>query len=150
MTGELNIATLPSLPFSDRAKLPTIGAVYIICGADQRVLYVGATLQLRDRLKSHHRRKQFGSIEHVSIAWIEEDHPKRRLKMEAELIKQLDPKLNRNSVPLTADSLVNLTALVTLDTFWAVKRLAEQEERTVSNFTKRLIEQALKDRGAAA
>ena len=143
MIYDLNIADLPSLPFSERSNLPTVRAVYIVCDAQGNVLYVGATCSLRSRLKSHHRRQQFEAIGHVSIAWIEVTQPLILRKTEAVLIEQLQPSLNRNRIPL-AGQLVPVCALVSLATKRALKTLADKDCRTVSQTLKRLIERSLK------
>jgi excinuclease UvrABC nuclease subunit len=79
---------------ADISALPT--CVYVAYDDDDRVLYVGATVNFRTRMSEHR----------ASSAWwplasrIEQElHPDRQtaLTREAELIKQLDPPYNKNS-----------------------------------------------------
>jgi len=64
------LSELPSVPFSSRASLPTERAVYFVLGANNTVLYVGATKNLRKRWKQHHLTRELRKTPQVRIAWL--------------------------------------------------------------------------------
>lgn len=75
---------------------PTTGFyLYRLWAAHDRLLYVGVSAALRDRLRSHHRR--LGDlIDHVT--WEEYPDALSMLDAESEAIREEDPALNRAGV----------------------------------------------------
>lgn len=86
--GSIDVAT-------GRNKLPEISGVYIVY-VGKRLLYVGQTSNLRNRIRSHHRLPQFVEL-NARMAWFEEGD-RDRITLERELIDLLDPELNNSSV----------------------------------------------------
>jgi excinuclease UvrABC nuclease subunit len=87
---------LPSIPFSERKKLPSCCAVYFAIGPDNKVLYVGAAVNLRRRWWNHHRDAQLESMGCIKLSWLE--CPKESLlNKENEMIMKFRLLLNQCS-----------------------------------------------------
>ena len=69
--------------------------LYRLWGAEGRLLYVGVSTRLRDRLKAHRRR--WGDLI-VSVTWEEHVDERSMLTAELEAIRNEDPALNRAGV----------------------------------------------------
>lgn len=66
---------LPWKRFDDRKHLPICAAIYFVCDANSRVLYIGRTINLCQRWISHGRLDQCRTLEHCRIAWLEVSNP---------------------------------------------------------------------------
>jgi len=87
------LETLASVSFDARDTLPPVSGVYLALSAANEVLYVGATTNLRQRWKQHHRVARLQSLACVRIAW----YPCEGLiiaSMECALIQHFQPPLN--------------------------------------------------------
>ncbi|WP_166482692.1 GIY-YIG nuclease family protein [Scytonema sp. UIC 10036] len=92
-------SSFPSILISDRAKLPNESVIYFVWNG-QRLLYIGKTVNLRQRINSHHRLLQFvGAGEDVKVSWLPASE-ENLLAFESSLIEALDPELNGEEVPL--------------------------------------------------
>ena len=68
--AEVALETLPRLPFADRQHLPQVSAVYFALADTGKVLYIGATEDVRRRWSSpHHGEKQLVPHGCAFIAW---------------------------------------------------------------------------------
>jgi hypothetical protein len=94
----IDISTLPFLPLSRLSELPTCSAIYFVLLEGGELLYVGRAVNLNTRWKTHHRYKQFESMESILISWIEVE-PLNLDEVEAEFIASLQPKLNWTLIP---------------------------------------------------
>lgn len=93
VTHEKILAELECLPVVQRTVLPEVSAVYLVHESD-RLLYIGRAKNLRQRIATHHRLKQF---EGTSISWIPCDE-NDLAGLEEQLIEILDPALNNSPV----------------------------------------------------
>lgn len=92
--------------WSDRESVPNIPAVYMIFGSDGSLLYIGQTIALSQRLRTHSRSKQFEAAGGI-IRWF--DVPENLLlTIESELIHRLDPELNGTPTPEPAKKQLNI------------------------------------------
>lgn len=93
--------TFPNLPLSAKKQLPNCSAVYFVAAQDQ-VLYVGLTTNLRNRWQNHHRFPQLEAIGkqgEVRIFWLvcaQHQLP----ELERQYIDHYCPVLNQSKVPL--------------------------------------------------
>lgn len=90
-----DLSSLPSLPLSDRSQLPSCAAVYFALSASGRVLYVGQSIDLRERLRRHHRVALLDALGDVRIAWLKESNSLALRRIETALIKHFNPPLNK-------------------------------------------------------
>jgi len=90
--------SLPSLLISDRLKLPEDSVIYFVWTVE-RLLYIGKTARLKQRINSHHRLVQFLSAgDDVRVSWF--CASKENLEAyETSLIESLDPELNGLDIP---------------------------------------------------
>lgn len=66
---------LPWMLFSQRNNLPKRAAVYFICDGNGKVLYIGQSINIRQRWTTHERITQCGELSYCRIAWLDiEDH----------------------------------------------------------------------------
>jgi putative transposase len=90
---DISLASLPSLPFSDRHLLPRKSGVYFALSLTEDVLYVGQTTNLYLRWKVHHRLERLEAMQCQHIAWY--SCPRDRLEeIEWEMIQRYDPPIN--------------------------------------------------------
>lgn len=91
---DVNPFELPSLPLSDRRKLPVCMAVYFALSEENNVLYIGRSTDLNLRWLNHHHWQKLKSFNNVKIAWINVDDEKLLVGIESALIQHFNPPLN--------------------------------------------------------
>lgn len=95
----IDIETLPSVALSDRKKLPEISGIYLAVDSQETVQYIGKSVNLNQRWKTHHRHSQFKDIGKIKIVWIEVSEKSLLLEIETALIEYFNPVLNQSLVP---------------------------------------------------
>ena len=85
------ITGLPSVGINDRKDLPTDEVVYFVWTAE-KLLYIGQTNNLKQRLYNHHRLVEFLNDE-SRVSWFNAAQCDR-LEIESELIELFNPSLN--------------------------------------------------------
>lgn len=91
---EINPLTLPSLPLTERHKLPNLPAVYFAIAEAGEVLYIGRSKKLVARWAVHHRYVELKTIGNVRIAWLHCSDESLLPEIEGALIKYFIPTLN--------------------------------------------------------
>lgn len=91
----LDIASLPSLPLSERKTLPQRSGYYFVLSDDEKIIYIGMTRDLRVRWYSHNKHKQM--VEHgaARIAYLIVERGMLFIHNEMALIQHYDPPLNQ-------------------------------------------------------
>jgi excinuclease UvrABC nuclease subunit len=92
--SSLDLATLPSLLLSERAKLPETPGVCFAINSLGQIQYIGRSINIRNRWLSHHRKPDLKIIDNIRIAWIEIEELTLLGKIEQELIDYFVPRLN--------------------------------------------------------
>lgn len=95
---EIKVQTLPSMPLSKRREFPACPAIYLVVGEDQKVLYIGRTVNLRQRWKTHHKYSAFSGINGVRLAWLEVTDLYLLPPIEEGLIKHFKPPHNTSRI----------------------------------------------------
>jgi hypothetical protein len=90
-----------SLSIEEKSKLPSISAIYFVF-ASNKLLYVGRSVDLKQRWQNHHRYSQFKLIQDARIAWFECDS-NLLPEFESSLIEFLEPDYNRSPDGLLSD-----------------------------------------------
>lgn len=86
------------VPFPRQANVPHAPGVYLVY-ADERLLYVGKTTDLRYRWCGHHRARELRSLGATELRWV--SLPLASLTWaERLLIKTLQPRLNGKDIRL--------------------------------------------------
>ena len=90
----MNVSELPKVSVVDIKQLPETPCVYFVLSPEGETLYVGSTVNLRNRwfYGRHHRMVQ-AEQEKASIAWISTDKDVL-LEQEDHFIKSLSPPWN--------------------------------------------------------
>lgn len=89
-----DILTLPNLPFEARCNLPKDNVIYFVVSQNNEVLYIGETMNLRERWRSHHHAPTLKSLSGVRIFWADWNGCSEMGINEADLIRQFAPPLN--------------------------------------------------------
>ena len=90
-----DLSALPRLPLADKRELPNVSAVYFALSSRGRVLYIGRSVDLHERLRKHHRIPLLEALGGVKIAWLEQSNSSALLRLETILIKNFNPPLNK-------------------------------------------------------
>jgi hypothetical protein len=100
---ELDIASLPSVSFAERIKLPLAAGIYFVVHQDTMVvMYIGMSTCLHRRLWNHHKTTLFAPKKSLVIYWYAVDNQALLPLYEDFLIHQFKPPLNHgewNPVP---------------------------------------------------
>ncbi|MEA5517856.1 GIY-YIG nuclease family protein [Limnoraphis robusta] len=103
MYPEIDLSSLPSLPFLNKDLLPHCSAIYFLLDSQNRVLYIGQATNLCARWKDHHRFEQLQKLNrksNIRIAWLVCENDKELLdKTERYFIDLYQPLLNKTPVP---------------------------------------------------
>lgn len=110
-----DLSSLPCLPLSDRGKLPHCAAVYFALSSQGRVLYIGRSIDIRERLRGHHRLTLLKSLGGVKIAWFKESDSLALQRIETILIKHFNPPLNKIPSYLKEEDTEKLIKYLTLN-----------------------------------
>ncbi len=90
-----DLFSLPYLSLSEKRNLPSCPAVYFALSSQGRVLYIGRSVDIRERLRSHHRVPLLEALGGVKIAWLEQRNSIALPRLERTLIKYFNPPLNK-------------------------------------------------------
>lgn len=90
----LDLATLPSLPLSERKQLPATPCVYFAM-SNGSVQYIGRSINLKTRWSAHHHYHDLATDS--CIAWILVSDPSLLPQIERALINWFNPPLNNFS-----------------------------------------------------
>lgn len=110
-----DLSSLPCLPLSDKSKLPHLAGIYFALSSQGRVLYVGRSIDIRERLRGHHRLPLLEALEGVRIAWLKERDSLALQRIETILIKYFNPPLNKIPLYLKEEDTENLIKHLNLD-----------------------------------
>lgn len=135
------LAELPSLPVAQRKQLPKCAAVYFVVD-DDVVLYVGQTIQLRARWKSHQKLQVALHHEHARIVWMQLEHAADRDWYEAEAIERFSPRYNE-CVTVFVHTHKDVTLFMPIHMYDALVCLANNASITVAQQCLSLIEHGL-------
>jgi hypothetical protein len=136
----INPLTLPSLSLINRSALPPCPAVYFVLEGD-RVLYVGRSVNLRQRWMTHRRYKQLKAISNVRIAWLECSDPSLLPEIEAALIEYFQPSLNGELIP--PQDIARIVFHAPDEIKEKLERLAAKRTRSVSNLVRLIVEEEI-------
>lgn len=140
---EVDPLALPSLSLAEHSRLPSCPAIYFVL-QENRILYIGQTVNLTQRWATHNRLKQFANmVGDVRIAWLECSDTNLLLKIESALIEQFKPELNGQS---TGFARPRVTVTLSEEVHEALTSWAEDEERTVANLLAYIAAKAVKER----
>lgn len=91
----IDLKTLPSLPLSERRQLPQVTCIYFAIDSQNRIQYIGKSVNLKLRWSGHHQSDRLARMEDVRIAWLEFSEPALLPEIELALIDWFLPPLNR-------------------------------------------------------
>lgn len=98
--GQVDPFMLPSVEIEKIENLPKVEGVYFAI-AEEKILYIGKSVNLHQRWQTHHRTVQIESYDGARIAWLSlEDSKEQNLdRLELECIWHFRPILNETVMP---------------------------------------------------
>jgi len=99
MDISLDVTSLPYVMWAEKGNLPTHSCIYFVLSENDKLLYIGITINLKNRwtAPSHHRHKQM--MVDYKIAFIKAELDKEMQILEGQLITTLKPEWNRKRIP---------------------------------------------------
>ncbi len=119
-------AALPSLPLEERKALPDTAAVYFVLAGDT-MLYIGQSVNVRQRWHAHHRFAQLNEYGGCRIAWMHVDDARLLDDLEEACRTHFRPILNDTTVPGEP----KLTVVFPPNLHAALKAIAKRDERSL-------------------
>ena len=102
LAESIQIESLPSVAYTERARLPATSAVYFAL-RESVIIYIGESSNLRRRWKSHDTVLGRTNPKDLAIAWCEmADSQGLRRRVESSLIKRFRPTLQRSALSPSA------------------------------------------------
>ncbi len=137
--------TLPALPLDDRRNLPDAPAIYFVMSGDT-VLYVGQSVNLRQRWVAHHRLAQLNEHGGCRVAWMTVDDAGLLDELEQACIEHFSPMLN--SSPVLWDELATrpVTLRLTPSLVDDIKSLARTDRRPYTDWIRVQVEEVVERR----
>ncbi|MFK0735176.1 MAG: GIY-YIG nuclease family protein [Gloeotrichia echinulata GP01] len=100
----INPLDLPSLTLNQKNKLPEITSIYFVISEKDEILYIGRTINLRQRWATHHRLTEFLSQhETAKVSWIEIQEANLLPSLEKSMINYFQPSLNGKKIAYLID-----------------------------------------------
>ena len=90
----IEINKLPSVDFEDRNQLPEVSGIYFAIDSNDNIQYIGRSINIRQRLKTHNRKQQLSNMSGIRIAYLEVSDTSLLDDIEQALINYFDPYLN--------------------------------------------------------
>jgi hypothetical protein len=149
---QVEFATLPSVSFEERRHLPQESAIYFVTDPGGAVLYIGKSVDIRQRWATHHLLPRLKPMSGLRIAWLVPDQARSLVSIESDLIRDLDPPLNVVGAPTTkrlprlADVAVGLMLRLPADLNADLKAWAKEDGRSLSNLIVHLLKRAVMSR----
>ncbi len=118
--------------YGSRSSLPAIAGVYCVLTGEDVLLYIGQSTNICQRWRGHHLRQQLRAGKSLRIAWRETFSEAGRLKMEALLVRQYQPRLNVNLLPRREAAPSVVSNMKLLSTNEAAERLGVSARRVLA------------------
>lgn len=94
-TESINPLDLPSVALKEKNQLPEIASIYFVISEKDEILYIGRTVNLKQRWATHHRLTEFLSQhETAKVSWIEVQEVNLLSSLEKSMISHFKPNLN--------------------------------------------------------
>ncbi len=93
---QVNLLDLPSMPFRKKGKLPELACIYFVFCSQDSLLYIGRTVNLKNRWLHHHRYRDLVNYGTTRIAWMEVSIHELE-GIERKMISHFNPVLNDKS-----------------------------------------------------
>lgn len=140
---EIDVLTLPSLPFERRNDLPNIAAIYFVLSGKGDMLYIGRTKKLCFRFLSHHRLSDFKQTAQVRIAYLTVTDATLLPSIEKAMIAYFDPPLNCLRTARGSVEYVQTAFRLPLDVLQALRKGAKAADRPLNRQVICMLRKAL-------
>jgi len=137
-------SALPSLPLDERYDLPDTAAIYFVL-ADNTVLYIGQSINVRQRWAAHHRLKQLNERDGCRIAWMTVDDAGLLDELERACIAHFQPMLNGSDVLWPVEGNKPVTILFPPEIVTCVRALATQQATPFTILLRQWVVQRLEE-----
>ncbi|MBW4603941.1 MAG: GIY-YIG nuclease family protein [Calothrix sp. FI2-JRJ7] len=89
-----NLKPLPWVSLNAKSQLPATSGIYIAINSQNKVEYIGRSVNIRQRWENHHRYKQLKSIGGIKLCYLAVENVDLLNRLETALITCLKPPLN--------------------------------------------------------
>ena len=134
----IDLSALPSVPLSERSQLPFVSCVYFAIDSQNKVQYIGATINLNQRWVQHHRSSQLFKMESVRVSYLPVDTGSL-LEVEKALIQWFKPSLNGSEVQFDLTDKPKVSVYLEPDLKEKAEKAAKEDGRSLSNWIRELI-----------
>jgi hypothetical protein len=147
----INPLELPNHVLLDKSTLPAIPAIYFVV-EDSTILYVGSTLNLKQRWQSHHKYETIvKDYPEAKIHFYFIDNLDTLRSLETFFINELSPILNsdrvfvvsKNCHKLIAKKTKRINVTVSDETYEELSLLADKQKRSVASLVNYLTTEGL-------
>ena len=92
--SEIDFKKLPSVSIKDRKQLPESSCIYFAIDSQDKIQYIGMTVNVKKRWRHHHRFEELEQIGGIRIVYLEVSEPALLPAIELALIEYFSPFLN--------------------------------------------------------
>ena len=92
--SEIDFKKLPSVSIENRRQLPESSCIYFAIDSQDKIQYIGMTVNVKKRWRHHHRFEELEQIGGIRIVYLEVSEPALLPAIELALIKYFSPFLN--------------------------------------------------------
>ena len=142
--NNIDLEQLPSIDFEDRKQLPEVSGIYFAIDSNDNIQYIGQSINIRNRLQTHHRKQQLSELAGVRIAYLEVSDTSLLYDIEQALIDYFNPYLNGTGNKYKPDK-VQVATYVTKEVKEQFFSLCESKGIKPSTVIRQFIYQYLKD-----
>ncbi|BDA71713.1 hypothetical protein CAL7716_058790 [Calothrix sp. PCC 7716] len=142
LATNIQIKDLPSVSIKLKKQLPIISAIYFVL-SESEILYIGKSLNLNNRWKTHHRRFDFLRYENITIYWYQYTEIETLIELEAYLISKYSPKINNSKIDKDLGAEIRLESFLDNDSIEVMKNIAASRKQSLSTFIENLLFQEI-------
>jgi excinuclease UvrABC nuclease subunit len=140
----IQLLALPWLPFAQRQDLPTHACIYFMLDDAGQVLYIGKTINLHNRIATHHRLPQLRACDGCRIAWLLVTDATLLTGIEMACIDYFQPAWNHTLALRNGDNKCTTSLRLSRDALRLLKQLATYHGLSMAGILEMLIRQQAK------
>jgi hypothetical protein len=141
---DIDVTNLPFVAFADRNQIPHASAVYFVLDETDSVIYVGRSVDIRNRWRGHHLLAELRHLEGIRIAWYQPERGGLLAEIEAVCIDRFSPRLNmvggaRRRFAVQVLQRVGLPVRMPVDLKRSLEVIAGQEGRSLNSLMTHML-----------
>jgi hypothetical protein len=144
----IDLAILPWIPLNATAGFPKCPAIYFAIDSENQVQYIGRSINIRGRWKTHHRYGDLAAIGQIRIAYLFIEAIELLPEIESALIEWFNPPLNgwQNKLKKPRGGFSKQVSFrITDDLYEELYKRALEKDLTVAEYTRELVTALVKE-----